>query len=105
MQWDRESIVALLERNDAAVGRALVVLFNRQTVTEQMTESTREFNGRGFTGFDGKIGASMAKFYLRSGFLTPKQIAYWRKRDKRGVMRIGKYWKQLLEEIENSGKA
>lgn len=99
-ELNKELIVKLLETNDKAVCRALVVLYNRQTVTEQSLQTTSEANGRGFTGFDGKIGCSMAQFYLRTGYLSPKQIAVWRKRDKRGNMKIARYWKQLLEEAE-----
>jgi hypothetical protein len=99
-ELNKELIVKLLETNDKAVCRAIVVLYNRQTATEQSLQTTSEANGRGFTGFDGKIGASMAQFYLRNGYLSPKQIAVWRKRDKRGNMKIARYWKQLLEEAQ-----
>lgn len=38
----------------------------------------------------------MANFYTRTGFLTPKQVAYWRKLDRTGKMRIEIYAGQLL---------
>jgi hypothetical protein len=97
---DRGYIVQLLETNDRAVGRALLVLLSNQTAAEVALETTNVDNGKGFTGFDGKIGTNMAKFYQRNGYLSPKQIAFWRKRDRRGHMRIGKYWKQLLVAAE-----
>jgi hypothetical protein len=96
----KEVIVSLLETNDRAIGRALLVLLSNQTATEVALETTNVNNGKGFTGFEGKIGTSMAKFYQKHGYLSPKQIAYWRKRDRRGHMRIGKYWKQLLVAAE-----
>jgi len=96
----KEYIVQLLETNDRAVCRALVVLYNRQTAAEQACQTTTEANGRGFTGWDGKIGCNMAEAYLKWGRLTPKQIAVWRKRDKNGNMKIARYWRQLLEEAE-----
>lgn len=94
----KEDIINLLSCNDRAICRALVVLKNRQTADEIQSQHTSHDNGRGFTGFDGMIGTSMAQFYEKTGFLTPKQLAYWKKPMKNGVPRIGKYWKQLIEE-------
>ena len=90
-------IIRLLETNDKAVARALVVLKNRQTADEQSMEATTHQNGRGFRPCHARMGTSMAKFYERNGYLSPKQIAYWRKRGKEG-MRISIYWRQLLAE-------
>jgi hypothetical protein len=39
----------------------------------------------------------MAQQFAARGTLSPKQIAYWRARDVKGNMRIGIYWKQLIE--------
>ena len=102
--WNRETITELLRVNDKAVCRALVILKERQTAEEQVSETTREHNGRGFTGFDAKIGTNMANFYQRFNRLTEKQIAVWRKTDKHGNMKIAKYWRQILEEIERSAQ-
>jgi hypothetical protein len=87
----KESIVNLLQTNDKAIGRALVVLTARQTADEQVSEQTR------YRPCHARMGASMSKFYERNGYLSPKQIAYWRSRDKSGAMRIGIYAGQLLE--------
>ena len=89
-------IVNLLRSNDKAIARALIVLKDRQTEDEQRSESTRHLNGRGFRPCHARMGVSMAKFYERNGYLSPKQIAYWRKEGKEG-MRISIYWRQLLE--------
>jgi hypothetical protein len=94
---NKESIVSLLAINDRAVARALVVLNHRQTLDEQNTENTRHLNGRGFRPCHARMGTSMAKFFERKGYLTAKQIAYWRNRDRAGNMRIGIYWAQLIE--------
>lgn len=100
-------IVDVLQRRDNtgmhAVGRALVHLYNRQTADEQMMETTNVDNGRGFTVADGMIGSSMAKFYMRRGYLTPKQLAHWQSNtnchgEQLRRPRITKYWKQLCEE-------
>ena len=89
-------IVNLLRTNDKAIARALIVLKDRQTADEQASESTRHLNGRGFRPCHARMGVSMAKFYERNGYLSPKQLAYWRKEGKEG-MRIAIYWRQLLE--------
>jgi thymidylate synthase len=93
----KDYIVNLLQTNDKAVGRALVVLTARQTSDEQVSEQTRYLNGRGYRPCHARMGASMSKFYQRNGYLSVKQVAYWRSRDKSGAMRIGIYAGQLLE--------
>lgn len=97
-------ICIVLVRDDEvgmhAVGRALVHLFNRQTAYEQRVETTLVRNDIGFTAGDGKRGVSMAKYYMRHGKLTPRQVAYWQG-DAYGKLRqprITKYRKQLCEE-------
>ena len=44
----RAEIVELLRTRDLAVARALLVLNERQTASEQASESTHYRNGRGF---------------------------------------------------------
>lgn len=101
---NKTEIVKLLETNDRAVARAVLVLNERQTADEQNAETTKYHNGIGFTGADARMGTSMAKFYSRNGYLSPKQIAYWRKPNKNGVMRIAKYAGQLLEIAEEKAR-
>lgn len=96
----KEYIVKLLETNDKAVARALVVLNNNQTTTEQRSETTINRNGEGFRPCHARMGTSMAEFYQKRGYLSPKQIAYWRMKDKSGAMRIAIYWRQLVEAAE-----
>lgn len=91
-----QSICHMLETRDDAVGRALVALNARQTEDERAAETTKHDNGRGFRSCDARMGTSMAKQYLQRGFLTPKQLAYWRKPNKNGKPRIACYATQLL---------
>lgn len=91
----KAEIIQLLRTNDRAVARALVVLNERQTATEQVSESTINHNGEGFRPCNARMGTSMANFYLRNGYLTPKQVAYWRMPIKTGQMRIEVYAGQL----------
>lgn len=95
---DKAQIVELLRTNDKALCRALVLLNNRQTTDEQAQEHTKYHNGRGFRPCHAKMGTSMATFFTKRGYLSPKQLAYWRKPMKDGNMKIGIYWAQLLEE-------
>lgn len=93
----KDELIKMLADNDKAVARALVVLNARQTSNEQVIKNTRDRNGRGFKPCHAFMGTSMAQFYEKHGFLSKKQIAYWRKSDKCGTMRIACYWKQILE--------
>lgn len=83
-----------------AVERAVFYLYTKQTFDEKNNLETRHHNGVGFNSSDGHMGTSMGKFYSRRGYLTPKQIAYWTKREKSGKMRIQKYSSQLLSEAK-----
>ena len=96
MELSKEAIVNLLATNDKAVARALVVLNNNQTLDEQESEATTNLNGKGFRPCHARMGTSMANFFTKNGFLTKKQVDYWRKCDKNGNMKIAIYWKQLI---------
>lgn len=98
-KWTKEKIVELLENNDKAVGRALLRLYQNQTVDEQIAKDVKHVNNKGFRPCHARIGVEMAEFFKARGFLTSKQAAYWRVRDKKGAMRIGIYANQLLNEI------
>lgn len=104
-QLTREGITQLLERNDEAVKRALIHIKNRQTGDEKQALHTRHRNARGFMPQHARKGTDMALWAERTGFLTPKQIAYWRRKDSRGIMRIALYWQQLVEEAEKKLQA
>ena len=97
--WSKDRIVHLLETNDKAVARALVRLNANQTADEQDQETVKYQNGKGFRPCHARMGSSMAKFFEKRGYLTQKQVEYWRKRDRKGNMRIGIYAGQLMREI------
>lgn len=82
------------------VGRALVVIFNRQTNEEKNITATVEDNGIGFTGADARSGTITAKYYLKHRKLLDWQVECWLKRNRKGTFRIAKYWRQLNEEAE-----
>ncbi len=94
----KQSIITLLQTDARAVARALIVLTERQTTDERNSEQTRHLNGRGFRPCHARMGTNMANFFKRQGYLTDRQVAYWRQTDRTGAMRIGIYAGQLLEE-------
>lgn len=91
MTWTTDQIKDLLLTNDEAVKRAVLALYRRQTSEEQDAQATIRHNGAGFNSNDGFILTSFAKQMLTKGFLSPKQVAFARKR-------VVKYTRQLVEE-------
>lgn len=102
---NKEQIVKLLQTSDKAVARALLVVNANQTADEQVQEDTKYRNGEGFRPCHARMGTSMATFYEKRGYLSPKQVAYWRAKDRSGTMRIALYWRQLAEAAERKAKA
>jgi hypothetical protein len=98
----RESVKAMLNHDDKAyvervIGRALVVLFERQTADEQVSNETSHQNAIGFTGADAKSGTLTAKYFLKHRRLEQWMIDRWTKEDKNGSPRLAKYHRQLNE--------
>ena len=60
-----------LQSNDSWAKRALLVIYDRQTPTEQTLEQTTDHNEIGFTGVDAEILTSFAKQ------LQTKNWLYW----------------------------
>jgi hypothetical protein len=95
--WNKETIVQLLKTNDRAVAKALVRLTERQTLDEREEKNSKYANGAGFRPAHARMGVAMAEFFELNGYLSPKQVGYWRVTDKNGNMRIGIYANQLLK--------
>lgn len=105
MSWDREKINALLLSNPRAIERALLVLLDRQTFDEQQAGDTKYHNGVGFTGVDAEFMTSLAQRVRAGRGLTPKQLACMQKTNAKGLCKLAKYHKQLIEEIEKKEAA
>jgi len=97
--WDKEAIQSLIDTNDKAVSRALMVIYANQTADEKSAGHTVHHNSIGFTGRDAEFLTDIAKkwqFYGR-----------WASRKQMNAVRrsIRKYWRQLLlEMIEKGGE-
>lgn len=95
--WDKARVQNLIATNKGAVVRAIKVLYARQTADEQSIGETRVQNGRGFNSRDANFLTSIAKALPRyNDNMTDKQLRAARKM-------LPKYWRQLLEEIEEKG--
>lgn len=68
--WTRDEINALINRSDAAVERAMVVLFERQTTDEQRSEDTKHQNSVGFSAAHARTGSYLAKWVLSGKHLN-----------------------------------
>ena len=79
-----------LKTNNTWAKRALVRIYEFQTLEEQNKGTTLKRNNVGFSGADATILSSLADFYLTKGFLTEKQTALLKKK-------IYHYWKQVWE--------
>ena len=83
---------ANIERKKQIVGRALVAIFNRQTLEEKISDHNCKINGIGFTGCDARSGSITAKYYLKHKSLQDWQLERWLEKD-----RICRYHRQLNE--------
>lgn len=85
-----------LERNVSVAAKACTRIFEYQTAAEQETESTRFYNGVGFTGSDAGILSSFAKQINRGRQLSEKQNYILKKR-------MPKYAGQLVKQSIEKG--
>lgn len=97
-KWGKESIIALLDKNDEAVRRALVLIYENQTDTEKFHHSTKILNNQGFNKNDAQLLTKFAEWYKEKSWLSPKQLAVTRKR-------IKKYWRQLAAAANDCEKS
>lgn len=91
--WTKEKIAALLFSNDRAVERAIVTIYNRQTLDEQSSEETKHSNGIGFSGAHARLGTYLARWILSGNKLNGKFLV-------KGRSMMMHYTGQLLEEAQ-----
>ena len=91
-----------LATNPTWAVKALIKIYERQTIDEQNSQSTKENNGIGFNGLDANILSSFAEQVNKGRNLSVKQMTIVYKK-------MPRYWKQVaslipadkLTEIEN----
>ena len=71
--------------------RLLLILYRRQTLSEQRDGFSREQNGVGFSKFDAPLLTSIAEWGQRRGFLTPQQVEVVRRRLRKYVRQLNSY--------------
>ena len=91
-------IQAAIDSSDRALYKALLLIYSKQTATEQEMGATVEDNGIGFSGCDAELLTSFAKGLTQYGHLTEKQLPYARKK-------VRKYWRQLMTLAKQSAGA
>ena len=62
-----------ISHNTEKARRALLLIYSRQTTSEQNSGRTLEYNCEGFTTLDAEILTGIALFYKNCNFLTPRQ--------------------------------
>jgi hypothetical protein len=72
--WTREEIESMVRADDAAVERAMVAIWERQTADERLTEGTRHTNNRGFAHCTARSGTYYANWVRSGRHLTGKHL-------------------------------
>jgi hypothetical protein len=77
--WIRGEIEDMLRSNDRAVERAMVAIWERQTMDEQVTQNVKHSNNRGFSHWSARSGTYYAEWVRKGGRLTGKHLDKARK--------------------------
>ena len=77
--WNKERITNLLTKNDRAVEKAIVAIYDRQTPDEKATSDTRHDNHRGFRSNHASKGSYYARWVLSGRKLTGHHLVNARK--------------------------
>lgn len=85
MKWNRENLWAVIQVSDDQLAKALLALYQRQTMSEQASNQTSEANGVGFNGVDAPFLSSCAEGVKKFGGLTHKQVPHVRRMLKKYV--------------------
>ena len=95
--WDKESLRDLLDRNDKAVYRAILLIYSFQTDEEKYKGVTKTVNGKGFSKFDVEVLSSYAMQLRKGQELSLKQMYVARPKIKKYVGQILQYMKDREE--------
>ena len=95
--WDKESLRDLLDRNEKAVYRAILLIYSFQTDEEKYKGVTKTVNGKGFSKFDVEVLSSYAMQLRRGQELSLKQMYVARPKIKKYAGQIISYMKRKAE--------
>ena len=91
-----QAIVQEVLTNDAALVKAVDILFSKQTVDERVERTSKYHNMQGLRWAHGKVMADIAVSLYTTGALTQGQKDWLRgKRTEKSTPRIAIYWRQL----------
>ena len=95
MEYTKEFIKEKLSTDQRWIERSIIVIYNRQTESEQCNKFTSEKNGVGFCSYDANYFTYLATYLLKSknNHLSGNHL-------EKAKKSIPKYWKQILNEIE-----
>jgi transcription termination factor NusB len=99
-----DELKELVKTNPRARERALMVLFARQTATEQDAEMTTERNGVGFTSYDADLLSSFAKQVIENRGNRPHGQRLSARQHEVAAKRLPKYARQLLAEARKKAE-
>lgn len=103
-KWTKEMILAKLDTNPVMVERSLIVIYNRQTQDEKVTQGTTQNNGMGFNGADAPIMSKFAEWVLKGaekGIPEGKRLS--EKQRALTVKKLRKYATQLAKVANAKG--
>lgn len=86
--WNKEEILALLQKNPEAVRRGLLVIWNNQTGDEKVAEATKHLNGMGFNSFDAHYGSVLAQKIAKNSQLNERDLSIARKMCRRYIAQL-----------------
>ena len=86
-----------LRTDDRWLIRAILALNQRQTHDERADQTTKYHNEQGVRPAHARRVTGMAEFYHKTGYLTTRQIAWWRAITPSGRSRIDVYANQLAK--------
>ena len=98
--WDKDSLRDLLDKNDKAVYRAILLIYSFQTDEEKYKGVTKTINGKGFSKFDVEVLSSFAMQLRRGQELSLKQMYVARPKIKKYVGQILQYMQDKAEQSE-----
>lgn len=87
-EWKAE-IIKTIESNERALKRAIMIVFDNQTVEERMYGKSNKENGKGFNRVDAEIMSKIALKIQRGQELNFNDIIIARRK-------MPKYWKQIM---------